>query len=500
MKAPVKKKIPFIKQVNKSDTMSRLIPKETSSSFVLFFLFSILTLSIIPIYRIQYFDGWPPGELVYSHMRMGQYIFTYGFPEQNPSLLLDVPFHFDPFDLLLGLAGTLFSFKIAALLLPPLLGLFTLFFFYRIIGLFFPHPKQHLLAGLFCLTNPVFLTLFTEATNLTFITFCLAAGSYFFLQKDRSQYAAPFFFGMILFYGSAHIILTALLIFTLGKMSSKPMYGNCLSFIFVVCLVAQFFLSSLKLEMTFPAFLTLLQQLLSDLGGKFGISVFALFISIFGAYTFWTERKVRAFPHAFFFILSTLFFTFFSASYYLLYLILPITVFATTGFFSLIRRQWKMENLRDLTIFLLILGIIFSATSTVSRTAAIEPDPEMMSALLWLKENSYENAIILTSEKYANTVTYATERRVIYDKIAAADPENELIVEEVQRLFHTRDIDVALSFFEHYQIDYVIVFSDMSSGLIWNTNEEGLLFVLKNGKNFKKVFENNNVAIWSVQY
>ncbi len=479
---------------------ARFIPKEASYSFILFFLFSLLTLSIIPIYRIQHFDAWPPGDLVYSHMQIGQYILTNGFPEHNPSLLLETPFHFDPFDLVVSLFGTLFSYKIAALLLPPLLGLFTLFFLYKILGLFFLHPKQHLLAGLFCLTNPVFLTLFTEATNLTFITFCLAAGSYFFIQKDRSQYAAPFFFGMILFYGSAHIILTTLLIFTLGKMSSKPTYGNCLSFIFIVCLIAQFFLSSLQLQMVFPPYLILLQQLLSDFGGKFGISVFTLFISIFGAYTFWTERKVRASPHAFFFILATLFFTFFSASYYLLYLILPITVFATTGFFSLLRRQWKMENLRDLTIFLLILGIIFSATSTVSRTAALDPNPEMMDALLWLKENSYENAIILTSEKYANIVTSATERRIIYDKITAADPENKLIVEEVQRLFHTRDIDVALSLFEHYQIDYVIVFSDMSSGLVWDSNDEGLLFVLENGKNFKKVFENNNVIIWSVQY
>ena len=479
---------------------TRSTPKEVSHSFILFFLFSLLTLSIIPIYRIQHFDAWPPGDLVYSHMRMGQYIFDNGFPEQNPSLLLETPFHFDPFDLVLGLFGTIFSYKIAALLLPALLGLFTLFFLYKILGLFFLHPKQHLLAGLFCLTNPVFLTLFTEATNLTFITFCLAAGSYFFIQKDRSQYVAPLFFGMILFYGSAHIILTILLLLTLGKISSKPTYGNCLSFIFVVCLIVQFFLSSLELQMVFPPYLILLQQLLSDFGGKFGISVFALFISIFGAYTFWAERKIKASFSAFLFLFSTLFFTFFSASYYSLYFILPITVFATTGFFSLLRREWKMEHLRNLTIFLLMLGIIFSATSTISRTASLNPNPEMMQALLWLKENSYENAIILTSEKYANPVTYATERRVIYDKLAAAAPENELIVEEVQRLLHTRDINEALSLFEHYQIDYVIVFSDMRSGLIWDSNEEGLVFVLENGKNFKKVLENNNVAIWSVQY
>src|SRR3989338_6864463 len=454
---------------------SRFIPKETSYSFVLFFLFSFLTLSIIPLYRIQHFESWPPGDLVYSHMRIGQYIFSSGFPEQNPSLLLDVPFHFDPFDLVIGLFGTLFSYKIAALFLPALLGLLTLFFLYKLLGLFFLHPKQHLLAGLFCLTNPVFLTLFTEATNLTFITFCLAAGSYFFIQKDRSQYVAPLFFGMILFYGSAHILLTILLLLTLGKMSSKPTYGNCLSFIFVVCLIVQFFLSSLELQMVFPPYLILLQQLLSDFGGKFGISVFALFISIFGAYTFWAERKIKASFSAFLFLFST-------------------------GFFSLLRREWKMEHLRNLTIFLLMLGIIFSATSTISRTASLNPKPEMMQALLWLKENSYENAIILTSEKYANPVTYATERRVIYDKLAAAAPENELIVEEVQRLLHTRDINEALSIFEHYQIDYVIVFSDMRSGLIWDSNEEGLVFVLENGKNFKKVLENNNVAIWSVQY
>lgn len=479
-------------------TTLRLLPKETSRSFILFFLFSLLTLSIIPIYRVQHFESWPPGELVYSHMRMGQYILAHGFPVQNPSLLLKVPFHFDPFDLVLGLTGTLLSVKIAALLLPPLLGLFTLFFLYNILGFFFPQPKLQLLAGLFCLANPVFLTLFTEATNLTFIAFCLAAGSYFFIQKDRSQYAALIFFGMIPFYGPTHLLLTILLIFTLGQLFMKAKYGNFLSFLFFIILIIQLFLSSLKFQIDFPFSLTLLQQLLSDFGGKFGISVFALFIGIFGVYTFWRDRKIQV--CSFLFIFAVLFFTLFSASYYLLYFIIPLSVLATTGFFSLLRRQWKMENLRNLTIFLLVLGIIFSTTSTISRTASLDPTPEMMNALLWLKENSYENAIILTSEKYANTVTYATERRVIYDKIAAAAPENELIVEEIQRLFHTRDIDDALSLFEHYQIDYVVVFSDMRSGLIWDNNDDGLLFVLKNGKNFKKVFENNNVAIWSVEY
>ncbi len=482
------------------NTTSTLLPKETSHSFLLFFLFSFLTLSIIPLYRIQHFESWPPGDLVYSHMNLGQYIFTHGFPEQNPSLLLEVPFHFDPFDLLLGLLGMLFSPKIAALLVPALLGLFTLFFLYKLLGLFFSHPKQQLLAGLFCLTNPVFLTLFTEATNLTFIAFCLAAGSYSFMQKDRSQYAAPFFFGMILFYGSAHILLTTLLIFSLGKITSKQKFGNLLSFTFLICFIVQLFFSSLQLSIIFPALITLVQQLFSDFGGKFGISIFAFFISVFGVYAFFVERKTRIIRSLFFFILFALFFTLFSAAYYSLYLILPVSFFATTGFFSLLRRPWKIENLRSLTIFLIVLGIIFSATSTISRTASFEPTPEMMNALVWLKENSYENAIVLTSEKYANTVTYTTQRRVLYDKIAAAAPENELIVEEVQRLFHTRNIDEALSLFEHYQIDYMIVFSDMSSGLVWDSNEEGLLFVLENGKNFKKVFENNNVAIWSVQY
>lgn len=482
------------------NTTSPLHPKETSYGFFLFFLFSFLTLSIIPLYRIQHFESWPPGDLVYSHMNLGQYILTHGFPEQNPSFLLEVPFHFDPFDILLGIFGMLFSPKIAALLVPILLGLFTLFFSYKLLELFFSYPKQQLLAGLFCLTNPVFLTLFTEATNLTFITFCLASGSYFFMQKDRTQYAAPFFFGMILFYGPAHIFLTTLLIFSLGKITQKHKFSNLLSFIFLICFIALLFFRTSQFPIFFPALMTLVQQLFSDFGGKFGLSIFAFFISSFGIYTFFTERKIRVLFSLFFFILTALFFTLFSASYYSLYLILPVSFFATTGFFSLLRRSWKIENLRSLTAFLIVLGIIFSATSTISRTASFEPTPQMMDALIWLKENSYENAIILTSEKYANTVTYATQRRVIYNKIAAASPENELVVEEVRRLFHTRDIDEALSLFEHYQIDYVIVFSDMSSGLVWDSNEEGLLFVLENGKNFKKVFENNNVAIWSVQY
>ncbi|MEK6921107.1 MAG: hypothetical protein AABX82_04440, partial [Nanoarchaeota archaeon] len=144
--------------------------------------------------------------------------------------------------------------------------------------------------------------------------------------------------------------------------------------------------------------------------------------------------------------------------------------------------------------------IIFSGTSVMSRNATAAPSSEEVSALLWLHDNSYENAIILTAEKYAALTATVTERRVLVDRKSAMNPLYSDVVRDIENLYMTRKIDVANALLEKYQIDYIVVFSEMKEGLIWNSEHEGLLFVLENGENFKKVFENNKIIIWSVYY
>ncbi len=125
--------------------------KQQQYSTSLLFLFSILILSIIPVYRTLFYNGLPPGETVYSHMYLGNYILEQGVPSLDPTVALSRPYFFDLFDLLLGIFGSIIGMNLAALALPFLLGLVTLFFCYRLfilvfspMSLWFPavHPVE----------------------------------------------------------------------------------------------------------------------------------------------------------------------------------------------------------------------------------------------------------------------------------------------------------------------------------------------------------------------
>ena len=68
-------------------------------------------------------------------------------------------------------------------------------------------------------------------------------------------------------------------------------------------------------------------------------------------------------------------------------------------------------------------------------------------------------------------------------------------------MFYTRDFEIAKSVIEKYNIKYVYITPDMKNGLVWNEPEEGLLFVLEfSGNNFKKVYNNNEVEVWRVNF
>lgn len=471
--------------------------REEKVSRTLLFLFAVLLLSIIPFFRLLYYDSWPTGELPYYHMRIGATLLEEGIPREDTAIFLSRPYSFDPLDILVGLLSAVIGSKAAALLVPPMLGLVTLFFVYALLDMIFPAPKQRLLAGIFLAANPLFLTIFSELTNLTIISTAVAAGLYFFLRKNKTKWLAFVFFPMLLFYEIWHSIVAVFLLLILSSRfsSQKKREGIFLSSILLLGILVVFFTKRMSIVLMQPSFLGLLQNAFSDIGGKFGLSFFAVFLAIIGFYTLWKNKKIPVsfLGLCFFLVLLAVFVSF----VYALYLQVFITIAATFGFFVLLKREWKIKELKNITLFLVILGLLFSATSVISRNATAFPDKEAMSALSWLKENGKQNAVVLTAEKYGFLVEYAGEKRVVMDTLSVA-AATEQTREDMQRLWYTRQLETALPLLEKYQVTYVVVFEEMRTGVVWKKEHQGLLFLLENGENFKKVFENDKVTVWRV--
>ncbi len=472
--------------------------KEQRISWLLFLVFSFLVLSIIPFYRYQHYESWPSGEIAYTHMRFGKLFLNNEISTVDSGIVTPTLYVFDPFDVLIGIVGKTIGFHNAALFLPFLLGYLTILILYKILQKVLLSPGQHLLAGIFILTSPVFLTLFSEATNLALISFLVVAGFFFFIQPGKQWFVCFIFFFFLIFYPIEHLVIVIFLILSVHSISGKKKRGLFVVLFLSVGILYTFLTKTTTLLWNLSSLLFFIQSFFSDLGGKYGFSIFGVFLALLGFFYFFQQKKKSQWFLITFIIISI--FIISISPIYGIYLIPFMGVAANYGFFSLLRREWNLASLQNITLFLLLLGILFSATSVISRNATAEPTYEEIAALLWLKDNSYENAIILTSEKYSAVSAAVSERRVLLGRNTITNQQNAALLEELHTLYFTRRIDTALPILEKYQIDYIVIFSEMKEGLIWDRHDEGLLFILKNGKNFKKVFENNKVTIWSIYY
>ncbi|MEK6920556.1 MAG: hypothetical protein AABX82_01630, partial [Nanoarchaeota archaeon] len=323
------------------------VTKEQKLSWRLFLLFSVLVLSILPLYRYQNYGGWPIGELVYDHTRLGKAFFNLEIPDSDPGVVASVSYLFDPFDVLIGTFGMLFGIRFAALLLPSLLGIITLILLYNILGQFLPSPRYHLLAGLFVLTNPVFFAVFSEATNLTFISTLVTSGIYFFLRKDRLWKLSFLFFATLFFYPLFHVLLVLLLLM-LSTGHEKKKHAFILSLFLIAGIIVSLFIKNNLFYISAPSLLVFIQQLFSDLGGKFGFSIFGMFLSLLGLFYLIEQKKVT---HTIMFIIGLiLLFIIFISPIYGIYFIPLMSIAATYGFFSLLKREWKLHSLQNMTL------------------------------------------------------------------------------------------------------------------------------------------------------
>lgn len=472
--------------------------RQQQYSALLLLLFSIFMLSIIPLYRLFYYAGLPPGETVYSHMFFGKVIAEYGIPSVDPAIAFQRAYHFDLFDMLLGIFGQLIGMNIAALMLPFFLGLLTIFFCYRLFLLLLS-PKQALLASVFLVSSPVFITIFSEATNMTLLLPILCGGFLFFFQKNWTKYLSFVFFGLVFFSGSIHIFLALLLLLCFSKSilvknpSSDRKY-MLLLFLFMLLLGSLSF-RGIHIQVHSPQLFDIIQNFFSDLGGIFGFSVFTVVLTFLSIPALWRKKMLS--PLLCFFFLVLFFLIFFISPLYVFYLVPFFALGALFGFEQLVRHQWKLEYLSRITLFLFILGILFSATSTVSKIAKDDPTPEIISAFSWLEQHSDENAIVYTSPSASSWVAYGSNRRVLLDKKSMG--LNNTLLADNQILLSTRHIEEALSLFEKYNVEYVAVVHDLSDDS-WSMNNANLLFLLENSPHFKLVFQNDRVEIWSVSY
>ena len=222
-------------------------------------------------------------------------------------------------------------------------------------------------------------------------------------------------------------------------------------------------------------------DVISDLGGDVGLTIFGVFTLFFGFTSFWKKKKFIKL-YLIFVIMLLLAFKF---SWIIFFLNLPFSLLVGLSLVHLVESKWNSNLIKELSALLLICGLLFSGVSFVKSLSDSEPHQEVFRGLSMLPKGS----VVLSHYSYGQWIKYAGMQNVV-DGFSEEEK-----IEEIDALFYTKDLELATNILDKYDVDYILIDENMKHELVWDGEEDGLLFLLKYVDNLALIYD-NDVEIW----
>ena len=228
----------------------------------------------------------------------------------------------------------------------------------------------------------------------------------------------------------------------------------------------------------------LITGLISALGAVGGISFFILLLALIGLAVTW---KKKFFWIAYVFLLILVGGYLFNQKLIFLMSIV-ITFLATVAFAFLARQEWKLPLIKNFTLFILLLGILFSTLSYLNRANLSYPLAAHEETLQWIKENTLPQALIFSSPEQIHYINYLAERRAFHNLYK----DKEYAAGQYRAVIGALQLNGLISLLDIHQISIIYLTPDLKSSL---PADYGLLALL-NTENFKLVHSYQGIEVW----
>lgn len=454
--------------------------------FILLFLPIIL--------RSIYTNGLLFGEESYTSLRFAQYIHDNKKLPTEDSLSYGTRPYFKEYGwhLVLSLAPHFLTKW-----LPFILGLLAFILFYNITRKINFQIAE--IASLLLIISPAFIYLFSTATKYSMAIFLSLLGFYFYLEKKEKTALTIF---ILTGFFSYIISIFILLMYLFYAQSNKKMKSFVVLLIFnVITFLLQFNkIFTLGLPETFFGFtdkgiVSLLQLLLSDFGGKQGISIFLFLLGIVGVYYMWKEKYKYLIVYI---ILAILIIFSVYINFLVYYTAIILSIFAAYAILELLKSEWKSYTLKFLTILALSCGLLFSTVSYVDRITHFTPSQGFAEGLEFLR-NENITTTVFSHYTRGSYLSYTGKRNYMDDNFLYA-PNVFGRERDMHRLFKSKDINEAVAMINKYGIQYIWLDTELREELYGNTEKEFLFLLRYSPQSFKKVFYNADVEIYKYEY
>ncbi len=447
-------------------------------------LFAIFILAVfmiaLPLHlRFAHHNQTLAGTEPYYHSRMAMQLLD-GIPKMDTAIANGRPYILHPYHIALAGAYAIIG-PLAFNLLPGIFAILSFVFFWLLLRkLNISKNTQPWMLLAYALSPPL-IAVGTIGTPHAFILFLLMAGTWLLL--GRAWLIGSIFYVIACLSGFIYNI-TALgflivLLLTAQKDTNRFVITAFLS---IGALVLGHNPPLVGLQQGLP-------QYISDLGGVYGFSIFALLLAIVGAVLVWKHKKKIYAAYSIFtaFLIASFFFP-----HLLVFANVVVSALAGAALAKLSQRKWELTFLRQAALLVLFCGLLFSSISHAVSTADTPPTPAFFKAL------EFQPGIVLTHENYGFWVESAGHTAIL-DPLwrELAEPGEQTW--DAAALFKTTDLAQAEKLFNKYNITHILITSEMEHGLLWEREEQGLDFLVKNSETFKKLNTGSNIGVWEVK-
>ena len=444
-------------------------------------LLILLAIVILTVTAIARPNGILAGDETYYHLQISS-------SAADKSLTaIERPLFLSQYDYILKTASVFFEplriMKIFGIILGAVCAILFYFIARKII-----EQKKALYASIILILSPAFLFIFSTNSAYMIPTFLILLG--IFLLTNENEYVS--YFSIIPLLGAvinsffvSVLVLLAYLTYYLVKKDKK--YYLITSGVLVI-LTSIFYSREFILNYSVSN-LPLLSNLFADFGGLLGVSVFTAIFFIAGIIIF--KKRAYAYPILIFFIIA------FLINYRTIaYTNLFVCAFAGVGLDIFIEKKWKLRDLKQTMNFLMICGILFSAVSHINIIKEMNPSQGIIDASVWLNNNAENDTVIFSSIKNSFVIENFAQRKVLLDPLFLNTGNFDILSNDSNDLLYSRDIEKTEKVLNKYNIGYIIVDKDMTNGEIWQSDSQGLLFLLSNQQKFPTVYNQGGVTIF----
>ncbi len=328
------------------------------------------------------------------------------------------------------------------------------------------------------------------------LSFALTVTGFYFLAKDRWWLSIPFFLGSALF-SLELALLAALGVVAAGVHFRKSRKAIALAGLILLArgIFESYFLPDILVVNSQPAGISFLNDTVAMLGAKLGFPAFLILLAFLGLFSTWKKKR----SHLGIYLLSASALIAFAVKGhgFSIYTAVVWSYFGALGFRALLSKKWALETVKNLTLLLVVYGLLFTPLAYEKSLLKFPPSKGEISALEWIAKNNPEGKTVVSSQKNGFFIEFVARSRAMIDPGSESASGSRTAARDLETLLHTRNMKKAREILDRYDAGMIYIDKKMLEGEVWAEPDEGLLFLFSNREDFSEVFRNSKAFVVS---